>query len=99
MTVLNAENAILAALKFLPAGSQLTVFTKNAGTSRTNVVAELRKGPGRAWADWEILRRPVTANHTLLPATWPHEVPEVISPSDLAHALNADSDLWAEVED
>lgn len=99
MTVLNAENAILAALKFLPEGAKLTVFTKNAGGSRTNVVAELRKGPGRAWADWEITGRPTTAHHTLLPATWPHEIPAVISPTDLADALGANPELWAETED
>ena len=99
MTVLSAETALYAALKFLPEGTKLTVHTKDYGRARTNVVAELRKESGGGWDDWQILERPVTADSSLLPATWPHEDPAIISSRTLADTLGADPDLWANVDD
>jgi hypothetical protein len=98
MTVINAETALYAALKFLPEGAKLTVYTKDPGRARTNAVAVLRKEPGGGWNDWQILKRPVSADSSLLPATWPTEDPAVISSRDLADVLS-NSDLWADVDD
>ena len=99
MTVINAETALYAALKFIPEGTKMTVYTKNSGRARTNTVAELRKEPGGGWDDWQILKRPVTADASLLPPTWPTEDPAVISSRDLARVLGDDPDLWADVHD
>lgn len=99
MTVIKADTALYAAFKFLPEGTKITVYTKNSGRARTNVVAELRKQPGGGWDDWQILKRPATADATLLPATWPTEDPAVISSRDLAGALENDPDLWADSDD
>lgn len=98
MTVIKADTALYAAFKFLPEGTKIKVYTKNSGRARTNVVAELRKEPG-GWDDWQILKRPATADATLLPATWPTEDPAVISSRDLAGALANDPDLWADSDD
>lgn len=99
MTVINADTALYAALKFLPEGTKLTVYTKNSGRARTNTVAELQKEPGSGWDDWQIVKRPATADASLLPATWPTEDPAVISSRDLADILGSDLDLWANVDD
>jgi hypothetical protein len=99
MTVLNAETAVYVALKFVPEGWKITVYTKDQGRARTNIVAELRKEPGGGWDDWQIIRRPATADDSLLPATWPHENPAIISSRTLADTLDANSDLWADIDD
>jgi len=99
MTVLNAQTGLYAALKFLPEGTKLTVYTQDSGRARTATVAELRKEPGGGWDDWQILKRPATADATVLPATWPTEDPAVISSKDLAATLTNNSDLWANVDD
>lgn len=99
MTVINAETALYAALKFLPEGTKLTVYTKDSGRARTNTVAVLRKEPGGGWDDWQILKRPATADDSLLPATWPTENPAVVSSRDLANALEGNPDLWGNVDD
>lgn len=99
MTVINAETGLYAAFKFLPEGTKITVYTKNQGQARTNVVAELRKEQGNGWHDWQILKRPATAEKSLLPATWPTDDPAAISSSDLADTLNNNRDLSATVED
>jgi hypothetical protein len=51
MTVVTVDTALYAAFKFLPEGAKVTVYTKNSGRARTNVVAELRKEPGGGWHD------------------------------------------------
>lgn len=99
MTVLNAEEALYVALKFVPEGSKMTVYTKDKGHARTNVVAELRKEPGGGWDDWQITRRPATVDDALLPATWPHEDPAIISSRTLADTLDANPNLWADIHD
>lgn len=99
MTVISSDNALYAALKFLPEGSRMTLFTRDSGAARTAIVAELRKEAGNGWHDWEILRRPATADASLLPATWSSEIPEATSTKSLADAMTANSDLWAEVHD
>ena len=99
MTVLSVNTAMYAALKFLPEGTRLTVYTENSGPARTKIVATLRKELGGGWHDWQILTRPVTANESFLPATWPSEVPAVISSQDLARTLVENADLWADVKD
>lgn len=99
MTVINADTALYAAFKFLPEGMKITVFTKNSGRARTNVVAQLRKERGGGWDDWQILQRPATADANLLPATWPAGDPAVISSQDLADALSNDPDLRADSND
>lgn len=99
MTVLSADDAVYVALKFVPEGSKMIVYTKNHGRAQTNIVAELRKEPGGGWEDWQVLRRPTTADSSLLPATWPHENPEIISSRSLADAIDANPDLWANIDD
>lgn len=99
MTVINAETALYAALKFLPEGTKLTVYTKDSGRARTNTVAVLRKEPGGGWDDWQIVERPVTADASLLPATWPTEDPAVVSSRDLANVLGDNPDLWGNVDE
>lgn len=99
MTVIDAETGLYAAFKFLPEGTKLTVYTRNKGQARTNVVAELRKEPGSGWDDWQILKRPATSDTSLLPPTWPTEDPAIISSRDLSDAIGKDPDLWANVDD
>ena len=99
MTVIDSESALYAALKFLPEGTRLTIHTKTAGRARTNIVAELRKEPGNGWNDWQVVKRPSTADKSLLPATWSSEDPEIISCRDLADTLGRNLDLWANVDD
>ena len=99
MTVLNAETGLYAALKFVPEGTRLTVYTKDKGRARTNTIAELRKEPGGGWDDWQVLKRLATADAAVLPATWPTEDPAVISSRDLADALTNNPDLWANIDD
>lgn len=99
MTVFNSETALYAALKSLPEGRTLTVYTRNSGRARTHTVAVLRKEPGGGWDDWQIIKRPATADASLLPATWPTEDPAVISSRDLADTLGTNADLWANVDD
>lgn len=99
MTVIDATTGLYAAFKFLPEGAKITVYTRDKGQARTNVVAVLRKEPGGGWDDWQILKRPPTADSSLLPATWPTEDPAVISSRDLANALGNDHALWANLDD
>lgn len=99
MTVINSENALYAALKFLLEGTKLTVYTKNSGRARTNTVAELRKKPGGGWDDWQVLKRPASADASLLPSTFTNEEPEIVSTRTLADALEVNTDLWANVDD
>ncbi|WP_139722296.1 hypothetical protein [Serinicoccus chungangensis] len=99
MTVLDSTTALYAALKFVPEGGRMTVYTRDSRRARTNVVAELRKEPGGGWDDWQVLRRPETADASLLPDTWPEENPAIISCRTLADSLAENPDLWAEVED
>lgn len=99
MTVLDSSTALYAALKFLPEGTKLTVYTRDKGGARTNVVAELRKEPGGGWHDWQIVKRPASADPSLLPATWPHESPAVVHSQALAETFANDPNLWAEVHD
>lgn len=99
MTVIKADTALYAAFKFLPEGTKITVYTGNSGRARTNVVAKLRKQLGGGWDDWEILKLPATADASLLPATWPTEVPAIISSRDLADAMENDPDLWVNSDD
>ena len=99
MTVIKADTALYAAFKFLPEGTKITVYTKNSGRARTNVVAELRKQLGGSWDDWQVLKRPASADATLLLATWPTEDPPIVSSRDLAGALTNDTDLWVESDD
>ncbi len=99
MTVLDSRTALFAALKFLPEGTKMTVYTHDPGKARTNIVAELRKEPGGGWHDWQILKRPATADSSLLPATWPSESPAVVSSQDLAETFANDPNLWATVHD
>jgi hypothetical protein len=87
------------ALKFLPEGTKLTVYTKDSGHAPTNVVAVLRKERGGGYDDWQIVKRPATADATLIPATWPTEDPAVVSSRDLANSLGSDPNLWGDVED
>lgn len=87
------------ALKFLPEGTKLTVYTEDSGHPRTNMVAVLRKERGGGWDDWQIIKRPATADASLIPATWPTEDPAVVSSQDLAKSLDSDPNLWANVED
>jgi hypothetical protein len=99
MTVLSADSALYVALKLVPEGTTMTVHTRAKGNARTNVVAELRKEPGGGWDDWQILRRPVTADRSLLPETWPTEHPAIVSSQDLAKTLESNTDLWANIDD
>ncbi|UYN84445.1 MAG: hypothetical protein KIT89_04435 [Microcella sp.] len=99
MTVLKADNALYVALKMVPEGTRMTVYTSNQGSAKTNVVAELRKEPGSGWDDWQFLKRPATANAELLPATWPNEDPTIISSTALAESLGQNPDLWADISD
>ncbi len=94
MTVLNAETALYVALKLVPEGTNVTVYTKAPVAARTNVVAELRKELGGGWDDWQVTRRPVSADASLLPATWAIEDPAVISTRTLADTLGGNHDLW-----
>lgn len=98
-TLLSSETALYAALKFLPEGTRMTVNTKNHGRARTNTVGELRKEPGGGGNDWQILKRPATADASLLPADWPQEDPAVISSRTLADTLEAHPEMWADVDD
>jgi hypothetical protein len=95
MTVLNSDTAFYAALKFLPEGTKMTVYTRTPGKARTNVVAELRKELGNGWNDWEVLKRPASADASLLP----EDQPAIISTKTLAGALEVNSYLWASVDD
>lgn len=99
MTVLKADTALYVALKMVPEGTRMTVYTSNRGRARTNVVAELTKEPGSGWGDWQLLKRSATANPELLPATWPNEDPAIISSTALAESLGQNPDLWADIED
>lgn len=99
MTVIDAETGLYAAFKFLPERTRVTVYTRNKGRARTNLVAELRKEPGGGWDDWQILTRPASADPSLLPPTWPTESPAVISSRDLSDAIENNRDLWANVHD
>lgn len=100
MTVIRSNTALYASLKFLSEGTRLTVHTDNQGQARTNVVAELRKEPNNGgFHDWQVLRRPVSADASLLPSTFTGEQPELLSNRALADALDANPDLWIHVDD
>lgn len=100
MTVIRSNTALYASLKFLAEGTKLTVFTDRHGQARTNVVAELRKEPNNGgFHDWQVLRRPASADATLLPSTFTGEDPELVSNRALADALEANPDLWIDVDD
>jgi hypothetical protein len=99
MTLLSSATGLLAALKLVPEGKKMTIRTHAVGRARTNVVARLRKEPGGGWDDWQILLRPATADDSVLPATWPHENPAIISSQDLADTLAKYPELWADIED
>lgn len=99
MTVLNLETALYVALKFVPEGTTMTVFTRNSSGARTNVVAKVRKEPGNGWGDWQVLERPKEADASLLPETWPSEDPGIISSRTLADTFQANVELWADIDD
>lgn len=98
MTVLNSDDGLYAALKIAQEGTRMTIYTKDPGASRTNVVAELCKTIGNGWHDWDILRRPATADHSLLVADWPDDDPPGISSRKVAETLTANRDLWAQID-
>jgi len=100
MTVLKLDTAMYVALKFVPEGMRMTVYTKKHDGARTNEVAVLRKEANSGgWGDWQILSRPETADARLIPATLPEEHPEIIYSSDLARVLSENPDLWATIAD
>ena len=99
MTVLKIDTAMYVALKFVPEGMQMTIYTNNSVGARTNVVAVLRKEPNNGgWGDWQILSRPKSADASLIPATLPQKQPEIIYSNDLARALSENPDLWASID-
>lgn len=100
MTVINVETAMYVALKFVPEGTHMTVYTRNPSGARTNEVATLRKEPNnRGWGDWQIISRPKTADAELIPATISSEHPEIIFSRHLATVLSENPDLWASTHD
>lgn len=75
----------------------MNVYTKNSAPgARTNIVAVLEKETD-TWGDWKVVSRPVTADSSALPETWPGGHPGIISTRTLADAFDADEALWAEV--
>ena len=95
--VLSAETAIYRYLELLRAGAKMSVYTKNSGSARTNIVAMLRKEEG--WGDWEVVSRPATADPTLLPETFGGELAGMISATTLAETFESNRDLWAAVSE
>jgi len=96
--VVTAENALYRYFDVLRGGATMTVYTKNHGGARTNVVAVIRKEPG-VWGDWEVVSRPATANPDFLPETWHEAHAGIISTATLAETFAADSDLWGSVSE
>ena len=99
MTVLKIDTAMYVALKLVPEGMAMTVYTSDPAGARTNEVAVLRKEPNNGWADWQVVSRPKTADASLLPATHPEEQPEIIYSNDLARLLAGNPELWASIND
>jgi hypothetical protein len=81
----------------MPKGTRLEVFTnhKPAG-ARTNRVVTLRK-EADGYADWEIIERPATADHSILRPTF-GEADPVVSIRDIADAIMS-GDVWAGVHE
>lgn len=100
MTVLDAGTALYVALKMVPEGTRMTIYTRNRGRARTAEVAALRKEPNNGgWGDWEIVSRPKTADASLIRATITDHEPPIIYSRHLAEAMTANPDLWAEIHD
>lgn len=95
--VLNVETAFYRYLELLRAGAKMTVYTKNSGSVRTNVVAVLKKEDG--WGDWKVVSRPATANPALLPETFGEKHPGIISARTIADTFESDRELWATVKE
>lgn len=99
MTVIRSNTALYASLKFLAEGTRIIIYTDDSGSARTNVVAELRKEPDNGGHhDWQIIRRPSSADASLLRPSYPED-PEIISNRALADTLEQNPALWVSVDD
>lgn len=93
--VFDAETAAYRYLSVLPLGTKMTVYTRDSGGARTNVLAILEK-ENRS-DDWRVLSRPSTADASQLRETWPNE--HAISTTDLAKAFTENAALWASLKE
>jgi hypothetical protein len=68
------------------------VFTRNPGGARTNRLITVEK-EADDYADWRVIERPATADHSILPNSAGDADP-VIFPSHLADAIMT-GEVWA----
>jgi len=100
MTVLKQSSAMYVALKLVPEGGRMTVFTRDRQGARTGEVVVLEKELNNGgYGDWRVVSRPKTANPNLVPATRTEGTSEIIYSQDLARVLSDNDDLWADISD
>jgi hypothetical protein len=95
--VFSAATAANRYLQVLPAGTTMTVHTKEQPPGAlTNEVAVLKKESREG--DWQVMSKPKTADQSTLPETWAAH-PGVISSRTLADTFMTNTDLWARVKE